>query len=92
MLTSNEKFQKEYKEFSEKISTITDEKVKTDLTQLLQKMIAEARSLDRQHEELFRGSRLATDAVSNHRSSLTSIRQQLVKKIESCESAGLIKG
>jgi hypothetical protein len=92
MLTSNERFQKEYKEFLEKISMISDEKIKSDLDQLLQKMLAEARSLDRQHEELLRGSKLATDVVSNHRSSLTAIRQQLVKKIESCESAGLIKG
>jgi hypothetical protein len=91
MLTSNERFQKEYKDFSEKISMISDEKVKSDLDQLLQKMLAEARSLDRQHEELLRGSKLASDVVSNHRSSLTAIRQQLVKKIESCESAGLIK-
>lgn len=92
MLTSNERFQKEYKDFSEKISMISDEKIKSDLDQLLQKMLAEARSLDRQHEELLRGSKLASDVVSNHRSSLTAIRQQLVKKIESCEGAGLIKG
>jgi uncharacterized phage infection (PIP) family protein YhgE len=91
MLTDNPRFQKEYQEFSEKISRITDETVKTQMNQLLQKLLAEARSIDRQHEELIKGAKLAADVVSDHRSSLTQYRQQISKKIQDCERAGLIK-
>jgi hypothetical protein len=91
MLTSNERFKKEYTSFSEKISSISDDRLKNELKQLLQQLVNEAKSIDRQHEELFRGSKLAIDSVSDHRQSITRIRQQLVKKIEDCEKAGLIK-
>lgn len=91
MLQNNERFKKEFKEFSEKISMISDERLKNEINTLLLKMLAEAKSLDRQHEELFRGSKMASDAVSNHRSSLTTIRQQIAKKLEHCKDAGLIK-
>ena len=91
MLTNNQRFQKEYTEFAKKISLIADEKIKGETLQLLQKMASEARSIDRQHEELLKGSRLATDVVSGHRSSLSTVRQQLAKKLENCEKAGLIK-
>jgi predicted nuclease with TOPRIM domain len=91
MLTDNPRFQKEYQEFVGKISQIEDDAIKSQLNQLLQKLLAEARSIDRQHEELIKGARLATDTVSDHRSSLTQYRQQLVKKLQECERAGLIR-
>jgi hypothetical protein len=91
MLTNNPRFQQEYQDFSDKISRIKDESVKTQMNQLLQKLLAEARSIDRQHEELIKGARLAADVVSDHRSSLTQYRQQLAKKLQDCERSGLIK-
>jgi ABC-type transporter Mla subunit MlaD len=91
MLTNNPRFQKEYQEFVAKISQIEDDAVKSQLNQLLQKIVAEARSIDRQHEELIKGAKLASDVVSDHRSSLTQYRQQLTKKLQECERSSLIK-
>jgi ABC-type transporter Mla subunit MlaD len=91
MLTNNPRFQKEYQEFVAKISQIEDDTVKSQLNQLLQKLLAEARSIDRQHEELIKGAKLASDVVSDHRSSLTQYRQQLTKKLQECERSRLIK-
>jgi predicted nuclease with TOPRIM domain len=90
MLVNNPRFQKEYQEFQEKISQISDENTKNQLNQLLQRLVNEARSLDRQHQELIEGAKLAADVVSDHRSSLTQYRQQIVKKLKDCERAGLI--
>jgi len=90
MLTNNPRFQKEYEEFSQKISQIEDENAKTQISLLLQKLLSEARSIDRQHEELMIGGRLAVDRVSDHRSTLTQYRQQLVKRLEECQRAGLL--
>lgn len=91
MLLNNERFRQEYKLFENKISSITDDKLKNELTQLLQAMMKEARSIDQHHEELFKGTRLATDSVTTHRSTLTAIRQKISKKLEGCEKSGLIK-
>jgi vacuolar-type H+-ATPase subunit I/STV1 len=90
MLTNNPRFQKECEEFSQKISQIKDENAKTQISLLLQKLLSEARSIDRQHEELMIGGRLAVDRVSDHRSTLTQYRQQLVKRLEECQRAGLL--
>jgi HPt (histidine-containing phosphotransfer) domain-containing protein len=91
MLVNNPRFQKEYRDFSEKISQIEDENVKLQMNQLLQKLLTEARSIDRQHEELIKGARLSSDVVSDHRSSLIRYRHQLAKKLANCEISGLIK-
>jgi predicted nuclease with TOPRIM domain len=90
MLTNNPRFQKEYEEFSQKISRIKDENAKTQINLILQKLLSEARSIDRQHEELMTGGKLAVDRVSDHRSALTQYRQQLVKRLEECQRAGLL--
>jgi len=91
MLTNNQRFQKEYDDFAKKISMITDEKVKNALNLLLKKLLEEVRQIDQKHEEAIRGTRLATDSLSAHRSSLSNLRQQIAKKIASCEQAGLIR-
>ena len=91
MLTNNPRFQKEYQEFVAKISQIEDENTKAQINLLLQKLLSEARSIDRQHEELINGGRLAVDRVSDHRSALTQYRQQLTKKLRECERSRLIK-
>jgi predicted nuclease with TOPRIM domain len=90
MLVNNPRFQQEYREFTEKISRVSDENVKSQLNQLLIKLLGEVRSIDRQHEELNRGAKMSTEMLTDHRSSLMSIRQQLVKKLEECERAGYL--
>lgn len=91
MLTTNERFKKEYQDFASKILNISDDRIKNEMKQLLNQLVIEAKSIDNQHAELFKGSKLASESVSTHRQSLTKIRQQLVKKLNDCENAGLIK-
>ena len=91
MLTKNLRFRQECNEFAEKISKTIDPTTKAQLNQLLNKMLSEARSIDRQHEELVTGAKLASDVVADHRSQLTRYRQQIIKKIQECERAGLIR-
>jgi hypothetical protein len=91
MLTKNEKFLKEFQDFSSQIEKISQENVKNDLKQLLQKLLREAKHIDRQHEELLRGGKLSSESLTDHRSEIMSVRRQIVKKIQDCKSAGLIK-
>lgn len=92
MLLDNPRFQKEYKEFSEKISRITEESVKVELNKLLQSLVNEVKNVDRKHQDLIMGGKLTSDVMGDHRNSIISIRQQITKKIQSYEKAGLIKG
>jgi hypothetical protein len=91
MLTSNERFKKEFNQFKEKISLISDESIKNDMNNLLKKLLEEAKRVDQRHEEVIRGTKLATDSLATHRTSISALRQQIVKKLDSCEQAGLIK-
>jgi len=91
MLTDNPRFQKEYQDFAEKISRIDDDGIRLQMNQMLMKLVREVQFLDKQHEELASGAKLSSDVLTDHRSSLKSIRQQIVKKIEECSKAGMIK-
>lgn len=91
MLTNNLRFRQEFNEFAEKIAKTNDPTTKAQLNQLLNKMLSEARSIDRQHEELMTGAKLAAEIVLDHRNQLTRYRQQIVKKIQDSERAGLIE-
>lgn len=92
MLIDNPRFQKEYKEFSEKISRITEESAKVEMNKLLQNLVNEVKNIDRKHQDLVMGGRLTADTMGDYRNSLISIRQQIAKKIQSYEKSGLIKG
>jgi hypothetical protein len=91
MLVNNPRFQKEYRDFAEQVAEISDETVKTQLTLLLNKLLGEVKAIDRQHEELSRGSKLASESMVDHRSSLQSTRLQIIKKIKECKNTGLLK-
>jgi predicted nuclease with TOPRIM domain len=91
MLINSPRFQKEYKEFSEEISKISDETVKSQLNQLLIKLLGEVRFIDQQHEELNKGAKLASDMIADHRATLQSYRSQIVKRLQECKSSGLIQ-
>lgn len=88
-LFNSERFQKEYKEFQEKVGKINDPKIKTDASALLSQLVAEVKAIDNGHQEMFTGSKLPSN-LSDHRLGLTSIRKKLIAKLTECENAGLL--
>ena len=88
-ILKSDRFQKEYKEFQEKINKINDTKAKAEVTFLLNQLVAEVRAIDAGHAEMFNGSKLPS-TLSDHRSGLTSIRKKLISKLSECEHAGLM--
>jgi hypothetical protein len=85
-LLKSEKFQREYKEFQEKISSVTSTDVKKELEGLLSKLVSEVKSLDNQHQELANNKQFPMFA-SDARSNIVEIRRQLNRKLKDWNEA-----
>jgi hypothetical protein len=88
-LEKNERFVKEYSEFDRKISKISDDRIKKDMTQLLNQLLGEVRELDRKHQDLVISANVLSNATEN-REKLQTIRKKIVTRIQECERSGLI--
>ena len=88
-LSKNENFIKEFQEFSSKIERVTDQSVKKELLSLLDKLMTEVKSIDKQHQDMFVGNRMM-ESVADHRDNLKNIRKKLAAKLEDCDRAKLI--
>ena len=77
-LEKSENFQKEYNEFNEKISAISNESVRLELQGMLQNLLKEVRYIDQQHQDLSLNNRLPSGAIDT-RQHITLIRKNLMK-------------
>jgi len=91
LLENSERFQKEYKEFSEKISKINNEKVQTETKELLNRLLAEVRDIDRKHMDMLMARSNLPMAVKESKDVLTNLRKKIQSKLQDCEKAGLLK-
>ena len=73
-LEKSENFQKEYNEFNEKISAVSNESVKLELQGMLQNLLKAVKYLDQQHQDLSLNNRLPTGAVDS-RQNIVLIRK-----------------
>lgn len=89
LLADNPRFVAEYKEWSEKINRIKDERIKKELEDLLRKLIEAVRAIDLQHQEILVLHRMP-ESLAESKSNLTSIRKKINNRLESCERAGLL--
>ena len=79
-LEKSENFQKEYNEFNEKISAVSNESVKLELQGMLQNLLKAVKYLDQQHQDLSLNNRLPTGAVDS-RQNIVLIRKNLINKL-----------
>lgn len=88
MLTilKSERFQKEYKEFSEKIAAVNIDTVKSDLTKLLGQLVNEVKILDNNLQDAI-GGQQSSHVLDESRNKITEIRKQIDKKLSDYESS-----
>ncbi len=84
------RFQQEYKEWNEKISCITDEAKKTELTRHLQNLVGEVRRMDSYHNQLSVNTGMSA-SVTESRQAISDIRKKIHKQLAELEAAGLIE-
>ena len=83
-LEKSENFQKEYNEFNEKISAISNESVRLELQGMLQNLLKEVRYIDQQHQDLSLNNRLPAGAIDS-RQNVVLIRKNLISKLRDWE-------
>ena len=88
MLTilKSERFQKEYKEFSEQIAAITNDVFKSEMTALLGKLVNVVRAIDAQAQEFMLGQKPAQSAVET-RTAVSEIRSRIIQKLSDYKEA-----
>jgi hypothetical protein len=79
-LSNSQRFLAEYQDFKDKISKITNLDKKQELTDLLNQLVHEVRSIDNKHTELNQMSRMPS-SVTDIRESLSSIRKTLHSRL-----------
>lgn len=89
-LSKSQRFLQEYNGWNEKIQKITDPNIQNEMKKLLNQLVSEVKSIDRQHEDLILTNQLPT-AVKDYQSNLTEIRKKIHQKITELENASLIK-
>jgi hypothetical protein len=85
-ILKSERFQKEYKEFSEQIEKIEDENFKSEMTALLEKLVNEVKTIDTQAQEFMFGQKPVQSAAET-RSAVTEIRSRIVRKLSDYREA-----
>lgn len=88
MLTilKSERFQKEYKEFSEQIEAITNDVFKSEMTSLLGKLVNEVRAIDAQSQEFMLGQKPVQSSIET-RNTVSEIRSRIIQKLSDYKEA-----
>lgn len=84
-LENNPKIREDFKNLQKRISAVTDEPLKQNMTGLFLKLKEHVKRLDLQHESLFVSYRLPADAGET-RDSLKKIRKSLEDKLLAWET------
>lgn len=79
-LLESEKFKNEYKNYKEQIDAVTDIATKNQLENFLVKLVAQVKSLDKDHEEMIlsKRARLGDD----NKDKITELRKILNRKLK----------
>jgi hypothetical protein len=79
-LLKSERFQKEYKEFSDKINTVENEDLKNQLSGLLGNLVNEVKKLDSQHVDIM--SSVTRPDVSDAKMTILELRKTISRRLE----------
>lgn len=86
ILGKNERFQAEYKSFSDRILNVKDEKIKKELEDDLKSLANEVRLIDQFHQDLLFQKNLS-NSVGDSKSKIIDIRKRISKKLDNWEKS-----
>lgn len=79
-LLKSERFQKEYKEFSDKINTVENEDLKNQLSGLLGNLVNEVKKLDSQHVDIM--SSVTRPDVGDIKTTILELRKTISRRLD----------
>lgn len=80
-LYKSERFQNDLNAYKEKISTISDNNLKSNVENLVAKLISEVKKLDLQHEEMVINRQMSSSGQDS-KTKITEIRKSIDKKLK----------
>lgn len=80
-LENSEQFKTEFDNFRDRISKITNDSVKLELTGKLTELLREVRAIDQQHVSMFIGKEIS-NMIPESRTKLVNVRTYIVKRLE----------
>jgi hypothetical protein len=84
ILEKNERFQNEYRSFSDRISKVHNEKIKRELEDDLRSLTNEVRLLDQLHQDLLFQKNLS-NSTADSKNKIIDLRKKISKKLDSWE-------
>lgn len=85
-LEKSEKFQNEFNDYRKRTDAVETMRVKADLEGLLEKLVAEIRNIDRQHQNLINRNTLP-DIVDDSKNKVVDIRRKIKKLLDDYDRA-----
>jgi hypothetical protein len=89
-LLKSEKFITEYNEFKQRLSLVTDKRMKDEIDGLIATLVAEIRCVDQYHQSLIMGGKVSS-MVDDSRDKIRDLRKKIDRRLQDCERSGLFK-
>lgn len=83
-VSKSSQFQTEFKNFSDRVAKITNERIKKEVEDDLRSLLNEVRLLDQLHQDLLFQKNLSGSA-SDSKNKILDIRRRIAKKLDSWE-------
>lgn len=83
-LSKSNQFQNEFKNFSDRVSRISNERIKKELEEDLRSLVNEVRMLDQLHQDLLFQKNLS-GSTADSKNKLLEIRKRIAKKLDGWE-------
>lgn len=83
-LSKSERFLKDYTDFKNRISKVSEESIKKELQGLLSQLYSEVQSIDQQHQNLFFGAENRLSLNEGH-NNIVNLRKKISQKLAAVE-------
>ena len=87
-LLKSEKFIAEYNDFKQRLSMVTDKRMKDEIDGLIITLVAEIRCIDQYHQSLIMGGKVSS-LIDDSRDKIRDLRKKIDRRLKDCEKSGL---
>jgi hypothetical protein len=91
LIQNSPRFIEDYENYQKRISQVTDENLKNQLTDTLVKLKEHIQYIDRSHEQIFFTGKIPTDEIAENRNQVADYKKQLDSRLLAWEQERFLK-
>ena len=91
LIQNSQRFIEDYENYQKRISQITDENLKNQLTDTFVKLKEHIQYIDRTHEQIFFTGKIATDEIAENRNQVAEYKKQLDSRLLAWDQERFLK-